>query len=172
MLRGRRREHQIRDVRGSSFDLAVDAPPAPDVPNSATPSVDYSSPQFGGCDVVNAILEVAHNVAQQSQVPGVCEAAMLVSTLVNLISADRTNIADAEERLQRCHLLATMLQRAATVLEQVWLSGRRHHCFQLSGQGLSSLYFVAGRCRSMGWLGVLLAHTHGFSVVARNVQAN
>ena len=73
----------------------------------------------GGYDVAKAILEAAHKIAQKSQFPGVCEAAMLVSTLVNMISDGRSSSADVDARLKKCRLLITMLERASTVLGKV-----------------------------------------------------
>lgn len=80
--------------------------------------------------VVDAIMEMASNLARQSHFPGVCEAATLVSTLVNLISHDRGSVAETESRLKRCSLLLSTLQRAATVLGKVrQLDCHPPHCF-------------------------------------------
>lgn len=96
---------------------------SPATTNYATPSACDPSERSGTNDVLQAVLEAAHNLAQNSQFPGVAEAATLVKTLATLVSNDRRRIAEAEAKLKRCRLLVAMLERAATVLGKVSSGG-------------------------------------------------
>lgn len=122
-----RRKHQAKQKKGDEEHRDVPAIVAKPDRGGATfnvaPSQRCPAKHTGGCDVVQAALEAANNLARNSQFPGVCEAAFLVSTLVSLISNDRGRIAESEARLKRCHLLVTMLERAALVLGKVRVRG-------------------------------------------------
>ena len=76
----------------------------------------------GVSDVAKAVVEAAYNLALQCPFPGVCEAATLVSVLVNLVRDDQGNTAEMESKIKRCRLVILILQRAAMVLGKV----RRH----------------------------------------------
>ena len=87
-------------------------------------------------DVVDAVMEIASNLARQSHFPVVYEAATLVSTMVNLISHDRGSVAETESMLKRCRFLVMTLERAAMVLGKVRQLGFCHGTFQVPGPRL------------------------------------
>lgn len=73
-------------------------------------------------DVAQAVLEETQQLGQRSDVPSVSEAAVLMSILVGLVSDSRGNGSEAEDRLRWCRSIATLLVRAAKVLEKVGTS--------------------------------------------------
>lgn len=74
----------------------------------------------GSVSMARAVLEAAETLAQNcSSVPGVAEAATLVTVLVNLATDHRSNAGAAATRLRRCRSILTMLERAAKVLGKV-----------------------------------------------------
>lgn len=80
------------------------------------------SPPARRAQVVKAVMEAACKLAMQSHCPGVCEAATLVSILVEMVSDDQANVAEVESRLKRCRLVVITLERASLVLGKVRLS--------------------------------------------------
>ncbi|CAN0419495.1 unnamed protein product, partial [Scytosiphon promiscuus] len=69
----------------------------------------------------------AQELAERSQIPGVGEAAALVSILVNLVADSRSNAEGAEARLKQCRSIIRLLQRAAEVLGKVRDATARQH---------------------------------------------
>lgn len=69
--------------------------------------------------VAEAAMEAARELALQSQIPGVSEAATLVSVLVQLVIDDRSNVDGADGTIKTCRAITSMLQRAKTVLATV-----------------------------------------------------
>lgn len=110
---------------------AIDAPPQE--ADSPTRSGDH--------DVLSSVLGAAVYLAQHSQFPGVSEAAMLVSSLANVISTDRNSTTEMNARLNRCRLLITMLHGAATVLGKVRFSSDAE-AFQVSAPGIPGIVDV------------------------------
>ena len=141
-----RKKHQAKKEDGEKLGgdvLAIVAEPnaATATDNATTLACDPPQPS-GANDVVQAVLEAANNLAQNSQFPGVAEAAVLVKTLVTLISNDRGRIAESEARLKRCRLLVAMLGRAATVLENVRLIDCLHVDASVPVPGLNGVYIA------------------------------
>lgn len=72
-----------------------------------------------GISVTQAVLEAAQELARMSQIPGVAEVAGFVIILVNMVtdSSDLTGIADG--MIKRCRTVMILLQRAASLLNEV-----------------------------------------------------
>lgn len=66
-----------------------------------------------------AVGEAALDLARNSQIPGVSEAAMAVSILVNLLMDNQNNKKSTEGSMRRCRSIIKMLERASTVLGKV-----------------------------------------------------
>lgn len=64
-------------------------------------------------------MEAAWELAQVSQIPGVCEATTLLAMLVTLVTDNMGSIEGAEWRVKRCRSILIMLERAARVLGKV-----------------------------------------------------
>lgn len=73
----------------------------------------------GGLDVVEAVVGAAHALAGQSTIPGVSEAANLVSILVRLVTDHQDVTREIESRVKRCRSIIFMLERAGKVLGKV-----------------------------------------------------
>lgn len=73
----------------------------------------------GAIDVVDAVVEAGHHVASHSAIPGVCEAARLVSILVGLVTDYQDGSSEVEWRVKRCRSIIFMLERAGEVLAKV-----------------------------------------------------
>ena len=106
----------------------------PDIKGGTLAAVG-SPASSGDKDVAKAVVEAACNLALQSHVPGVCEAAKLVSILVNLVLDDEGSIAEIESGVKRCRLLITILKRAAMVLGKVRRHESCHGGVQVPGEG-------------------------------------
>lgn len=101
---------------------------------------DGRSGSFGGAswrdregvsDIARATLDAAAKLASNCHVPGISEAANLMSIAANLVS-DRRSISEGhEKRLKRCKATIDMLQDAAVVLATVrrWYNSRYTHLF-------------------------------------------
>lgn len=72
-----------------------------------------------GFDVVEAVVEAAHVLAGHSAIPGVSEAAKLVSILVKMVTDHRDGTREVEWRVKRCRAIIFMLDRAGKVLGKV-----------------------------------------------------
>lgn len=70
-------------------------------------------------DVVEAVVEAAHHLADHSAIPGVSEAAKLVSILVGLVTDYRGVTSEVEWKVRRCRSIVFMLERAGEVLGKV-----------------------------------------------------
>lgn len=102
---------------------------------SAAPDADESTPGVSGESGVSAtvdrrrsrdgvgfgeaVMQAVLELALHCQIPGVSEAAAMVSILVNLVSDSSDSGSDG--RLRQCRSIITMLQRAAKVAERVSL---------------------------------------------------
>lgn len=85
---------------------------------------EVGSPTSSGVsDVAKAVVEAAYNLALQCPFPGVCEAATLVSVLVNLVRDEQATTEQMESKVKRCRLVILILQRAAMVLGKVRMHG-------------------------------------------------
>lgn len=72
-----------------------------------------------GCHMAQAVLEAAGALAEQSGVPGVCQAATLVSMLVKLAADCRESAAALEWRVKWCRSILMTLESAEEVLGKV-----------------------------------------------------
>ena len=70
-------------------------------------------------DIATAVMAAAEGLAQQSFVPGVREAATVVSGLVKLAADHRSNAGDMEKRVRWCRSIVLTLERAGEVLGKV-----------------------------------------------------
>lgn len=92
-----------------------DAAPGEGGPPSAA-SVRKKSGDIG-CG--EAVMAAAHELAQHCQIPGVSEAATVLSILVRLVSDSQDNLGQGDANLKRCRSIVVMLERAAKVLGKV-----------------------------------------------------
>lgn len=108
---------QGRDPEMGAF--VANTSPQRDKRGGVEPEVARRRPSGGGVGVARAVMEAARDLAQQSPILGVSEAATLVSILVDLVSDGRDSLGGGEERLKRCRSIVTLLQRASKVLGKV-----------------------------------------------------
>lgn len=114
--------------------------PAPTAGGRVEESLASSSASSAGnLGVASAMLEITTELAQNCSVPGICEAATLVSILINLVSDSRDNSRKVEKGLARCRSLVTLLQKAFKVFGKV--RRPRHMCF--AGRLFVGLFLVA-----------------------------
>lgn len=73
----------------------------------------------GGSGLASAMLEVATELAHNCSVPGVSEAATLMSVLVKLVSDSRENATGMEKSLKRCRSIFKLLEDAAMLFGKV-----------------------------------------------------
>ena len=74
-------------------------------------------------DIATAVMAAAEELAQQSFIPGVREAATVVAGLVRLAADHKSNAGDMERRVRWCRSIVLTLERAGGVLGQVrWCS--------------------------------------------------
>lgn len=107
-----RPEGDDRTVSGaSSYDFGENLHPGLSISSRAVSS--------GGLSIADAMIEAAAELARNCQVPGVSEAATLMSTLTRLVSDSRDNSASHDAGLRRCRSIITMLECAAEILGQV-----------------------------------------------------
>lgn len=75
--------------------------------------------------LADVVLESAVQLAQQSSIPGVSDAATLISGVVRLILDHQDGVEESKQRLRWCNSVVTILKRAEEVVSQVGLlSGR------------------------------------------------
>ena len=75
----------------------------------------------GGIGLGEAVMEAAENLAYHCQIPGVSEAASVVSTLVKLVSDSRDISSGGDSNLRQCRSIVRTLERASTVAGRVSL---------------------------------------------------
>ncbi|CBN76450.1 PEGA domain family protein [Ectocarpus siliculosus] len=76
----------------------------------------------GSCSDVGvgrAVMNAAQELAQRCQIPGVSEAAAMVSILVNLVTDSRDSNNKGDATLKQCRSVVMALERAATVAGEV-----------------------------------------------------
>lgn len=69
--------------------------------------------------VAQAVIGAAQDLARMSQIPGVAEAAGLVGVLMNLVTDSSDMSRTTDHVVKRCRSVMVLLQRAASVLEEV-----------------------------------------------------
>ena len=79
----------------------------------------------GSIGLGEAVLEAAENLAYHCQIPGVSEAAAVVSTLAKLVSDSRDIKSGGDSNLRKCRVIVRMLERASTVAGSVSSHGSR-----------------------------------------------
>lgn len=116
--------------RRESFSLASSGDSVPgavsvaDQRKFASNGIGGSSPtgrreSSGGPGLGHAVAELAQQLALNSQIPGISEAAGAVSIVVKLLTDNRDNKNGTEASLKRCRSIVVLLQRAAKVLGKV-----------------------------------------------------
>lgn len=86
----------------------------------------------GSCNDVGvgrAVMTAAQELAQRCQIPGVSEAAAMVSILVNLVADSRDSTNKGNVTLKQCRSIVMALERAAAVAGEV---SKRHGSLPLS----------------------------------------
>lgn len=86
-----------------------------------------------GIGVAQAVLGAAHELARMSQFPGVTELAGLVIVLMNMVNDKSDIIGVADTMIKRCRSVLFLLQRAASVLQEVRGDVSRCSCKLRSG---------------------------------------
>lgn len=79
----------------------------------------------GGIGLGEAVMEAAQNLAHHCQIPGVSEAAAVVSTLVTLVSDRRDIKSGGDSNLRKCRSIVKVLERASKVAGKVSLRSPR-----------------------------------------------
>lgn len=97
---------------------------------------DGTRASSGVFSIAQAVLISAQQLAENCEIPGVSEAATMVSILVSLVTDHRDNIGRTEREAKRCRSIVVMLQRASEVLGTV---GPQHVCARCPAVG----YMVA-----------------------------
>ena len=97
-------------------DAGLRQTPVSSLPSKDRPNRRYSADAL---DVVEAVVEAGHQLASNSAIPGICEAARLVSILVRLVTDYRDGSSEVEWRVKRCRSIIFMLERAGEVLAKV-----------------------------------------------------
>lgn len=122
-------EERTAELAGADFgglsaeDGGYDAPAAA-VDAAATPAA-AAAPASGrrrtssGVGYGQAALAAAEELAHSCQIPGVSEAATMVSILIRLVTDSRDCTTRGSAGLKRCRSIVMMLERAATVLGKV-----------------------------------------------------
>ncbi|CAN0076073.1 unnamed protein product [Pylaiella littoralis] len=90
-----------------------------DDPGSAgtrIPSTDGARAPSAVMSIAQAVYYSASQLANHCQIPGVSEAATMVSILVTLVSDSRDSAGRSERDVKRCRSIVTMLERAMEVL--------------------------------------------------------
>lgn len=103
--------HDTKGRIGSAADEKNDDPSGT---SDRAPPVKASS-----IGVVKAVTDAATDLARECSIPGISEAAALVSILVQLVSDHRGSTRMVESNLRWCLTVVVMLKRAAKVLRQV-----------------------------------------------------
>lgn len=100
--------------------------PVPDHPQRSSATVVESSSSANpnsaddsGALVTNVVVETTQRLAHRSDIPGVSEAAVLLSTLVHLALDSEGNDSVANGRLRWCQSVSALLERAAGALDKV-----------------------------------------------------
>lgn len=91
---------------------------------SSTSKAANGRASSNGAGVGQAVMEAAQNLAEHSGIPGVAEAATLLSILVNLVMNNRSSINAADKRIKWCRSVVNMIQRAEKVLGEVRRCGK------------------------------------------------
>ena len=136
---------------------SVNIIPEPAILESAVTNVPVSRNGTGGAftgevkiSAAVAVMEAASAIASSSSIPGVSEAARLVSILVELVVDKNDNDITGDWRVRWCRSIVAVLERASELIEKVkGMSARMHRllyektfwrrCFYLDER-------VLGRC--------------------------
>ena len=107
-------------------DLPVDIIPKTTISESAVTNVPVSRNSTGGAvfggvgiSAAEAVMEAASAVYSSSSIPGVSEAARLVSVLVKLVVEKEDGNAAGDWRVRWCRSIVAVLERASNLTEKV-----------------------------------------------------
>lgn len=100
------------DIVSPSASASLDGP----VPSSADSFEEAAASDIG---LAQAVLVAAQELAQQCQIPGVCEAATAVCMMAKLMTDSRDNARTSGTRLRQCNTIVIALKRAARVAKDV-----------------------------------------------------
>lgn len=107
----------------------------------------FARPPVG---VVEAVLDVAQELADNSAVPGICEVATLMSVLLQLVSDHGENAGVGEMRIRWCRSIIVLLERAEGLLGKVrFVSGSNGAGNSMPFEGLRrrdsiDVHFISG----------------------------
>ncbi len=87
--------------------------------NAITLSTSGRRGSRGSIGLGEAVMDAAQNLAHHCQIPGVSEAASLVSTLVTMVSDRRDIKSGGDSNLRQCRSIIRMLERASKVAGRV-----------------------------------------------------
>lgn len=106
---------------GFSVDEGADHAPPPAAAAAAVTAAAASSRRktSSGVEYGQAVLAAAEELAHHCQIPGVSEAATVVSILVHLVTDSRDSLSRGDAAVKKCRSIVRMLERAAKVLGKV-----------------------------------------------------
>lgn len=107
--------HERGEVAAMAFNPGDD----PVASDSGAPSTASSRRTSSGVGYSQAVVAAAQELAQHCQIPGVSEAATVVSILVRLVSDHQDDLGRGDAKVKRCRSIVMMLERAAKVLGKV-----------------------------------------------------
>lgn len=113
---------QFHGRRASAASVADKSAPG-DAGDGLASSASGRRGSRGGIDLREAVMEAAENLAYHCQIPGVSEAASVVSTLAKLVSDGRDIKSGGDTNLRQCRSIVRMLERASTVAGKVGIRG-------------------------------------------------
>lgn len=108
------------DSDNSSLDDEEDVETIPESSESGSSPIDCCRGPTRGIGVGQAVMGAALDIAQMSTIPGVAEVAGLVVVLMKL-ATDSSDVMGAagDYMVKRCRAVLLLLERAATVLDEV-----------------------------------------------------
>ncbi|CBJ30083.1 putative CTR1-like protein kinase/ leucine rich repeat-containing protein [Ectocarpus siliculosus] len=112
-------EERTAELCGLGFSVdegADDAPPPVAAAAAAAAAASGRRKTSSGVEYGQAVLAAAEELAHHCQIPGVSEAATVVSILVHLVTDSRDSLSRGDLAVKRCRSIVMMLERAAKVL--------------------------------------------------------
>lgn len=82
-------------------------------------AAEFKREANGSLRKAQAVIEAARDLAEGSFIPGISEAASLLSLVVNMVVDHKSAPKMMEKRVRMCQSLLVTLERAGAVLEQV-----------------------------------------------------
>ena len=109
----------VGDSRLASEDADVISKVGSGSNKSGNSPIDGRRKSVRGIGVAQAVLGAAQELARMSQFPGVTELAGLVIILMNMVSDKSDIIGVADNMVKRCRSVMFLLQRAASIFQEV-----------------------------------------------------